>query len=150
VVGHPRGCAACLGAAAALKERRTAVIIRTSERGTWRPTGNVALIDENGRVSLSRTTSSGSSSVSDSCACSGCCRHAKEVHDDLTKAIGMAAKLASLLLLIDTDSALTRAPLHVVGQAPAPEEPVRLADVIQFPTRRPARGARPNARQASG
>lgn len=88
--------------------------------------------------------------MSDSSACSECCRHAKEVHHDLTNAIGMAAKLASLLLLVDADSALTRAPLHVVGQEPAPQEPVRLADVIQFPARRPAPGTQPTARRASG
>jgi hypothetical protein len=43
-----------------------------------------------------------------------------------------------------------RAPLHVVGHVPAPQEPVRLADVIQFPTHRPSHGSRPAARRASG
>jgi hypothetical protein len=87
--------------------------------------------------------------VSDSSACSECCRHAKEVHDDLAYAIGMAAKLASLLLLAEADSTLTRAPLHVVGHAPEPQELVRLADVIEFPTRTPSPSARPAARRAS-
>jgi hypothetical protein len=87
--------------------------------------------------------------VSDSSACSECCRHAREIHRDLTSAIGMAAKLASLLLA-DAGTAQMRAPLHVVGHTPAPQEPVRLADVIQFPARRPSRGSGPAARRASG
>ena len=88
--------------------------------------------------------------MSDSSACSECCRHARDVHRDLTSAIGMAAKLASLLLLADAGTAQMRAPLHVVGHAPAPQEPERLADVIQFPAHRPSRGSGPGARRASG
>ena len=88
--------------------------------------------------------------MSDSSACSECCRHAKEVHRDLTSAIGIAAKLASLLLLADAGTVQMREPLHVVGHAPAPQEPVRLADVIQFPTHRPSHGSRQAARRASG
>jgi hypothetical protein len=62
----------------------------------------------------------------------------------------MAAKLASLLLLADASTAQMRAPLHVVGHSPAPQEPVPLADVIPFPTHRPSHGSRPSARRASG
>jgi hypothetical protein len=115
--------------------------------------GKVTLIDNNGLASQLKPDPPGpsflgGSSVSDSRGCSDCCRHAKEIHHDLTSAIGMAAKLASLLLLADAGPA--RAPLHVVGHAPEPQEPVRLADVIQFPSRRASPGSRPAARRAAG
>jgi hypothetical protein len=41
-----------------------------------------------------------------------------------------------------------RAPLHVVGHVTAPQEPARLADVIQFPARKSSPSARSAARRA--
>ncbi len=73
--------------------------------------------------------------MTDSTANGECCRHAAELREEITSAIGLAEQLVSLLLT-EARQAQGRPALHVVGQPPAPEKPERLAEVIDFAARR--------------
>lgn len=87
--------------------------------------------------------------MTDTTAGGDCCRHAAELRNELTTAIGLAEKLVSLLLA-EAGSGRARPQLRVVGQPAAPPKPERLAEVIDFAARRSAPGPRTVARRASG
>jgi hypothetical protein len=82
--------------------------------------------------------------VTDSKACSGCCKHAAELRRELTDARDVAQQLVGLL--VERAVPARRAQLYVVGHPPVPEQPRRLAEVIEFPAQRaasrPAHGGR--------
>ncbi|HUD79441.1 MAG TPA: hypothetical protein VMR00_16445 [Streptosporangiaceae bacterium] len=73
--------------------------------------------------------------MTDSTANGECCRHAAELREEITSAIGLAEQLVSLLLT-EARQAQGRPALHVVGRPPAPEKAERLAEVIDFAARR--------------
>ena len=73
--------------------------------------------------------------MTDSTANGECCRHAAELREEITSAIGLAEQLVSLLLT-EARQAQGRPALHVVGLPLAPEKPERLAEVIDFAARR--------------
>jgi len=87
--------------------------------------------------------------VTDSRACNGCCRHAAELRQELTHARDVAQQLVGLLVE-QAAPARMRAQLYVVGHPPAPEQPRRLAEVIEFPVPRVASRPVPTGRHVSG
>jgi hypothetical protein len=87
--------------------------------------------------------------VTDSRACSECCRHAAELRQELTNARDVAQQLVGLLVE-QAAPARMRAQLYVVGHPPVPEQPRRLAEVIEFPAPRAASRPQRAGRHASG
>ena len=87
--------------------------------------------------------------MTDSSACSGCCRHAAELRQELTQAKDVAQQLVGLIVE-QAAPARMRAQLYVVGHPPAPPKPRRLAEVIEFPAPRAASRPPRSRRHASG
>ena len=87
--------------------------------------------------------------MTDSKACSGCCKHAAELRQELTDAKNVAQQLVGLLVE-QAAPVRMRAQLYVVGHPPVPEQPRRLAEVIEFPAPRAASRPVRAGRHASG
>ena len=87
--------------------------------------------------------------MTDSSTCSGCCRHAAELRQELTNATDVAQQLVGLLVQHAAPARL-RAQLYVVGHPPVPEQPRRLAEVIEFPAPRVASRPQRAGRRPSG
>jgi len=87
--------------------------------------------------------------VTDSRACSKCCRHAAELRQELTNARDVAQQLVGLLV-DQAAPARLRAQLYVVGHPPVPERPRPLAEVIEFPAPRVASRPQRAGRHPSG
>ena len=86
--------------------------------------------------------------MTDSRACSDCCKHAAELRQELTNARDVAQQLVGLLVEQAAPARL-RAQLYVVGHPPVPEQPRRLAEVIELRaprvTSRALRAGRPES-----
>ena len=87
--------------------------------------------------------------MTDSRACSDCCKHAAELRQELSNARDVAQQLVGLLVE-QAAPARMRAQLYVVGHPPVPERPRRLAEVIELHAprsgSRPLRSGRPGSR----
>jgi hypothetical protein len=87
--------------------------------------------------------------VTDSRVCNECCRHTAELRQELTNARDVAQQLVGFLVE-QAAPARMRAQLHVVGHPPVPEQPRRLAEVIEFPAPRVSSRPLRARRHASG